>query len=155
MANKTFSIYLYVTLILLYTFLYVVTNMVLQDTFSVIILCVKYFKAGCYTHRDFLTYVACKCCVLCWQAWFNMHVVMPFCKFCRIFPLSLFSLLVLTIFMEKCFPSSLPCSNSRFVCCLFGIHVAYGNDVVIKWLAMYSLYAACDSFLSPYLQFRM
>ena len=69
--------------------------MVLQGTISVMNLCVKYFKTGSYTHRYVSTYIAYKCCVLCWQAWSNMHVVMPlllckvanFAVFCRIFSL--------------------------------------------------------------------
>ena len=59
--------------------------------------CMKDFKTGCDTHWYVLTFVACKSCVLCWQAWPNMHVVMPLllskvanlAVFCWIFPLCL------------------------------------------------------------------
>ena len=71
--------------------------MVLQSTFSVMNFCMKDFKTGCDTHWNVSTFVACKSCVLCWQAWPNMHVVMPllFSKvtnlaaFCGIFLLHL------------------------------------------------------------------
>ena len=57
----------------------------------------KDLKTGCDTHWSVLTSVACNSCVLCWQAWPNMHVVMPLllskvtnlAVFCRIFPLCL------------------------------------------------------------------
>ena len=38
--------------------LYVITNMVLQSTFSVMNFCMKDFKTGCETHWNILTFVA-------------------------------------------------------------------------------------------------
>ena len=59
--------------------------------------CMKDSKTGCDTHWYVSTFVACKSCVLCWQVWPNMHVVMPLllskvpnlAVFCGIFPLHL------------------------------------------------------------------